>query len=191
MAMTFEGTGTRTPRRNFYTAEERRWLMQVGTPPARTTVWMARQHESSPYLAFACETDLSWLRPSVWPAEKGKSAHSPVRGYTITFTLGLSVFQVFSHHWYPDVVGHPVAPIIYMHPGSWADSVFQIWPVVGDQRFPPKQVFKETGLQTFADRWTTPEALAAMGVTPPGATAQAPHRASPPESLASDSEGGS
>lgn len=165
MATTFEGAGTRTPRKSFYTADERYWLSQLGIPPARTTIWLARQHQSSPYLAWACETDLSWERPTLWPAEKGKPAHSSVRGYTLTFTIGLTVFQILSHHWYPDAGGF--FPPIQIHRGPWAEAALQIWPVVADQRVPPKQVFDEAGLQTLADRWTPPEALAAIKAAEP------------------------
>lgn len=111
--------------------------------PVATMVWIRRYSREG---FHAGGTDI-WRGIETFP----RAMH----GNVSTIVVGHLVVQVLTAHIIPKFGGFPIRPP-KCKPGSWAESLVNIWPIFGPVRWPPPISFTTSGadrISVLIDRW--------------------------------------
>ncbi|MGO9583567.1 MAG: hypothetical protein ACLP36_12225 [Acidimicrobiales bacterium] len=144
LAMEYDLAHTSQRRIPFFRFSDRNFLRTTKQPPQHTRVWIGK-HNAREMLAWACDSEAG-------AQIRFKDATIAGRGYVLTFTIGLLVFQVHSHRLppYHGIIIDPQPRFIPSTPGVFE----QIWPVRGSLNYNPSQAFADEELMFLSTRWT-------------------------------------
>jgi hypothetical protein len=142
-AMVFEAT--RVDHDWFYTREERRYVMEESTPPARTSVWIGSY--SGRVGAFCQADDLG-----------GRTDGALLRftAYATTMSFGPLVIQVNTGHLPPRISKNKIITAD-QSPGPWDAASVRVWPATRHAARWPAPVSLDDGdanLERYAMRWS-------------------------------------
>jgi hypothetical protein len=127
----------------YFSVVDRKALMSFGATPPATFIFLGRYIGSFDIITRENPMDLFF-----------RDGEDPVMyGYSATFAIKQLALQLFTFHAPKNLPDD--STIRFKMPADWDRVTIQIWPVLGNARWPPPFFFDDEGFELFANRWKT------------------------------------